>query len=155
MGKRFQSDTVERVGKTPEVSIPFKRESVSKVFIGDFTCTFTLMMFQFPSNGKAFPKVDGHFRGMNREIKFPFPSNGKGFQSIAKWDNGIAYISFQFPSNGKGFPKSSHLGFAVSVQFVCVSIPFKRESVSKVAGEGVPNRWIEFQFPSNGKAFPK
>ena len=89
-------------------------------------------------------------------------------------------ISFQFPSNGKVYPKQEIGRGAGTVR---VSIPFKRESVSK---EGCPDqkRWrgiwvsipfkresvskeelshwpsiegnvLMFQFPSNGKVYPK
>ncbi|MDE0084556.1 MAG: hypothetical protein OXU23_02520, partial [Candidatus Poribacteria bacterium] len=60
--------------------------------------------FQFPSNGKAYPKY-----------KFDNPSY-------------ILY-KFQFPSNGKAYPKKG--GWINSDRCCYVSIPFKRESVSK------------------------
>ena len=65
-----------------EVSIPFKRESVSKVcsFGGD---AIYIPMFQFPSNGKAYPK-EGMIHGMEHEL---------------------FHFGFQFPSNGKAYPK--------------------------------------------------
>ena len=36
-----------------------------------------------------------------------------------------------------------------------VSIPFKRESLSKGRKSGAATQSVEFQFPSNGKAYPK
>ena len=114
-------------------------------------------MFQFPSNGKADPK---------RMVVI-----------ILKCLAGL----FQFPSNGKADPKLAHTGsvpvaFRVSIPFkresiskdntanrvwhkvwLCVSIPFKRESISKVVitGNALGQDPGEFQFPSNGKAYPK
>ena len=39
-----------------KVSIPFKRESVSKVSVFDIWSWGVDLKFQFPSNGKAYPK---------------------------------------------------------------------------------------------------
>ena len=63
-------------------------------------------LFQFPSNGKAYPKLF------------------IGTEPIA------AGKAFQFPSNGKAYPKKGRGRTAATA--VKVSIPFKRESVSKV-----------------------
>ena len=91
------------------VSIPFKRESLSKVntisvcearqyisfnslqtgkpiqsrgipIVPDKNCDTN--GFQFPSNGKAYPKMEMF-----------------GDKSLSRWD------AFQFPSNGKAYPK--------------------------------------------------
>ena len=87
--------------------------------------------FQFPSNGKAYPK----YRRRNSEdeeevVSIPFKR-----ESLSK--------------EAQEFTKEAIIQF--------VSIPFKRESLSKgfcirdgfVAGD------LLFQFPSNGKAYPK
>ena len=87
-----------------KVSIPFKRESVSKGETSSQPNVRRKQLFQFPSNGKAYPK---QYRKSGR----------------------IKGEKFQFPSNGKAYPKSQHHSQSCSV---CnVSIPFKRESVSK------------------------
>ena len=88
-------------------------------------------MFQFPSNGKAYPKMT------TAEI------------------NDFVAKQFQFPSNGKAYPKFCYqfIGFGTRC---CVSIPFKRESISKGVKQGrTLTRTTQFQFPSNGKAYPK
>ena len=92
---------------TDSVSIPFKRESVSKVDIFDKFVS-AIEKFQFPSNGKAYPKDEC--------------SN----QRTETGDD-----AFQFPSNGKAYPKNLK-DLRTFVSYL-VSIPFKRESVSKVA----------------------
>ena len=211
------------------VSIPFKRESISKVKEKN-TSRLAKKRFQFPSNGKAYPKQElrGNSRVPPQKVSIPFkresiskgiaaahnvkkePSfnslqTGKHIQSLQIWErwpcsvgefqfpsNGKAYPkkggvppqafidilrAFQFPSNGKAYPKPSYR--AVSNKMNGVSIPFKRESISKAmfrqprrCGEKSFNslqtgkhiqrnpQWaydlyVEFQFPSNGKAYPK
>ena len=66
--------------------------------------------FQFPSNGKVYPKLVG---------------NLKPVQMIP--------VVFQFPSNGKVYPKKKD-EFRIPRRADHVSIPFKRESVSKDIG---------------------
>ena len=89
------------------VSIPFKRESLSKV-----TAIEERMenhKFPFPSNGKVYPKGEQSF--CNRQAAgFPFPSNGKVYpkKGINIFDE-KPVSEFQFPSNGKVYPKQSRL----------------------------------------------
>ena len=53
-GKHIQSLAIEAAVNAAEVSIPFKRESIYKVTgLRNFTMED---VFQFPSNGKAYPK---------------------------------------------------------------------------------------------------
>ena len=112
------------------VSIPFKRESVSKDQGTANGVVFVFLKFQFPSNGKAYPKLD----------EDPLDYN---------------LFVFQFPSNGKAYPKVMAYPAMVNGKRH-VSIPFKRESVSKVlVSLMLPQRRKRFQFPSNGKAYPK
>ena len=88
-------------------------------------------MFQFPSSGKADPK---------KSLERP---------DGLTWDD-----MFQFPSSGKADPKSYlKMNYLTSVK---VSIPFKRESGSKVDEESTQGDEPQgFQFPSSGKADPK
>ena len=161
------------------VSIPFKRESVLQVctssenyppvgkcfnslqtgkriassrgYASRHTYTF---WFQFPSNGKVYPKVathtPAHATGM---LGFNSLQTGKCIQRY--YDDAIDSNNamFQFPSNGKAYPKddikfrenpcvdsfnSLQTGKRIQSQHkgathqTTVSIPFKRESVSKV-----------------------
>ena len=133
-GKQRQSEDGSEYAMTPlsTVSIPFKRESISKVgFAVALLETERIDSFQFPSNGKAYPKS---FRFLSHLAfcKFQFPSNGKAISKVMK--TGVATRStqrFQFPSNGKVYPK--------------VVVP-----------EAPPGFMYDpFQFPSNGKAYPK
>ena len=61
------------------VSIPFKRESVSKDNTPDGPGEDDDHLFQFPSNGKAYPKkTDAIYLPISVK-KFQFPSNGKAY----------------------------------------------------------------------------
>ena len=106
-GKRIQRrvSAAESEVQYPEVSIPFKRESVSKAAETASGRSSPLRKFQFPSNGKAYPKAVFH---LLRRLVLCFNSlqTGKRIQR-----------SFKKSLDGPIF---------------CVSIPFKRESVSKV-----------------------
>ena len=112
-------------------------------------------MFQFPSNGKVYPKVMAHSTVMKMLGSFNSLQTGKCIQR--------SYI------------------VTVIAHFNQVSIPFKRESVSKavfaasveeryagfnslqtgkciqsrIANLNFPINSISFNFPSNGKVYPK
>ena len=122
------------------VSIPFKRESVSKAVV-DFHKA-VIEAFRFPSNGKAYPKrsfAATYGCDLKRCVSIPFKreSVSKAGYNVAKAMN---HWMFRFPSNGKAYPKPH------------------RESVSKeFNGIWYEVHWtdIMFQFPSNGKVYPK
>ena len=140
-----------------KVSIPFKRETISKGDGDEIDSTYEHIKFQFPSNGKPYPKTLSY--------------NGEG---------GIEDMEFQFPSNGKPYPKPEDERDSNSRQDV--SIPFKRETISKArtlslcrteqqhcfnslqtgnhiqrekAAKEKGTAAMMFQFPSNGKPYPK
>ena len=145
---------------------------------------------------------------MNGRVLFQFPSNGKAYPKTLTPSARLKKKKpmFQFPSNGKAYPKFSVIEMRRRLMF-CVSIPFKRESVSKVkdirdvirtqvcfnslqTGKRIQRLYLKmrtiscimasfnslqtgkriqsitststvgddgamFQFPSNGKAYPK
>ncbi len=64
--------------------------------------------------------------------------------------------AFQFPTNRKAYPKSTASSSLASTGRI-VSIPYERESISKVkiAETCWWKKTSEFQFPTNGKAYPK
>ena len=110
------------------VSIPFKRESLSKAI--KFEDGTIINLFQFPSNGKVYPKHVELLHELGHEPRFQFPSNGKVYPKPAKRGDRKIYLE--------------------------VSIPFKRESLSKVGTNDCHyTNKDEFQFPSNGKVYPK
>ena len=115
------------------------------------------MPFQFPSNGKAYPKdLCLQYLGGGKDVSIPFKREGvsKVAQMLMKR---MGLPAFQFPSNGKAYPKV--VRHATPSILVHVSIPFKREGVSKVklSNTTTGNVFLicMFQFPSNGKAYPK
>ena len=138
------------------------------------------MAFQFPSNGKAYPKA-ANVVGLPKQGFKCFNSlqTGKQIQRGSRRDRNPHRHTFQFPSNGKAYPKDRTDIPKRSEKLV--SIPFKRESVSKASIRIRPTqvgycfnslqtgkriqRWMGFQFfgmkiqmfqfPSNGKAYPK
>ena len=186
------------------VSIPFKRESISKGLVsGKYTITYN--EFQFPSNGKAYPKDNNEYGAHIANVSIPFKresiskeyssedccfytkcfnslQTGKHIQSREAAGGGTRKRrKFQFPSNGKAYPKD-RVAMSSNAVFTCVSIPFKRESISKagllpasvskallgfnslqtgkhiqrdILNDEARAAIIGFQFPSNGKAYPK
>ena len=126
-GKCIQSNAPRRSRPIRRVSIPFKREGVSKVISRHHGLSPNT--FQFPSNGKAYPKFTG-------------------YGATLKWTD-----EFQFPSNGKAYPKPACCRNGTRRWWV--SIPFKRESVSKDRFvKWVPSKWRScFHSLQTGKSF--
>ena len=147
------------------------------------TYKYLLSRFQFPSNGKSYPKV---VCGIPQQIL----NDDDSFNSLQTGNHIQRCISnrcichpcdqFQFPSNGKSYPKITETELQEMIEKL-VSIPFKREIISKESYwhhdpvetyEGFNSlqtgnhiqRHIDvvnqatadrFQFPSNGKSYPK
>ena len=156
-GKRIQSYYTLGANLALNVSIPFKRESVSKVQRRFQSRDLAALKFQFPSNGKAYPKSlrDSVHVGFE-PTKFQFPSNGKAYPKRDKCHTPhCRWPCFNSLQTGKRIQRGE--GHYFTVNTVCVSIPFKRESVSKVKSQYCPIHRLAtwFQFPSNGKAYPK
>ena len=90
------------------VSIPFKRESVSKGDTEEEVNGISSYSFQFPSNGKVYPKkfVPYEQRVEIDHSQFQFPSNGKVYPKLLLSSCIVREkLRFQFPSNGKVYPK--------------------------------------------------
>ena len=93
------------IAATQSVSIPFKRESLSKGVCEKHRTTQPA--FQFPSNGKAYPKTYKIPVEKMSTIEFQFPSNGKAYPKEKRTQVAAKRIKFQFPSNGKAYPKKT------------------------------------------------
>ena len=128
-GRCIQSDLLKLKLKTPlkcfnslQTGRCIQREAVSKYWLW-------LTWFQFPSNGKVYPKDLKIFRSSNAvRVSIPFKREGVSKERI----------------------------FLCCVYSIFVSIPFKREGVSKASFTMVSVAWKGmFQFPSNGKVYPK
>ena len=111
------------------VSIPFKRESVSKVKVHHLH--FAPNGFQFPSNGKAYPKAFEYFTGgYGIDIVFNSLQTGKRIQSGGNDHTGDGPSTVSIPFKRESVSKDDNRkSFGTTTS---VSIPFKRESVSKV-----------------------
>ena len=111
-----------------QVSIPFKRESVSKVVIS------TPMQVKINS--------------------FNSLQTGKCIQSEADEKALSAGILFQFPSNGKVYPKEyseEHLSEIAS----CFNSLQTGKCIQRSCAVTKTDPVVRFQFPSNGKVYPK
>ena len=166
-----------RLGFGSFVSIPFKRESISKDY-GTLSDNFLLPCFNSLQTGKYIQSYRDEVILDIFNVSIPFKR-----ESISKAEGSIAFSSlkprFQFPSNGKVYPKlivnyTKNMLLKVSIPFKresiskgdaslwltggewYVSIPFKRESISKAKkGKEMTEQSVKFQFPSNGKVYPK
>ena len=107
-GKRIQSQL-----KQPNdladcmnlVSIPFKRESVSKEYDTSRTiCSQVPKYVSIPFKRERVAKVLAALDKANKEV-FQFPSNGKAYPKIRRARLWRSHWKFQFPSNGKAYPK--------------------------------------------------
>ena len=91
-----------------------------------------LALFQFPSNGKAYPKSKLCKVCFIRML-FQFPSNGKAYpkQPRSSGCRSDTYARFNSLQTGKRIQRVIKFSEFVKRGGVVVSIPFKRESVSK------------------------
>ena len=96
--------------------------------------TWGISKFQFPSNGKAYPKPKGPgiaSTASTKSPKFQFPSNGKAYPKYSyriRWNSTVGEVSIPF----KRESLSKALWRQSRQRSLFVSIPFKRESLSKV-----------------------
>ena len=79
-GKHIQRYVRGRAGNRLLVSIPFKRETISKVGV-TVSQQGTLYVFQFPSNGKPYPKMDVGCRDLRGTTSFNSLQTGTRIQS--------------------------------------------------------------------------
>ena len=88
---------------------------------------------------------------------FQFPSNGKTYPKVAQANDEFRKrVSFNSLQTGKGIQRHVRVPVSSLALLVAVSIPFKRERVSKVSkGFDLVRLTSMFQFPSNGKGYPK
>ena len=141
-------------GRDPTVSIPFKRESLSKVRL--YSSVGDTVLVSIPFKRESLSKVNpGRGLRLSRKVSIPFKR-----ESLSK----VIWISysvsvmcwFQFPSNGKAYPKQpcptnadSHLGR--SFNSLQTGKPIQSWILRILGRRAI----FVFQFPSNGKAYPK
>ena len=111
-GKRIQRWSWKHISSlaTGRVSIPFKRESGSKVGrkVHQDRRSGKYFVFNSPSSGKADPKSSKVWSNILTKKVFQFPSSGKADpKKISHQDNEAVLLEFQFPSSGKADPKQA------------------------------------------------
>ena len=87
-------------------------------------------MFQFPSNGKAYPKYQ-KARGSNPlRIRVSIPFKRESLSKVEDISGSEKDERVSIPFKRESLSKGASYRRAISI-FTCVSIPFKRESLSK------------------------
>ena len=143
--------------RSPSYSISTVSPSIKKHNLIGYATSHLNPDEQFCSNslqtGKRIQRIcQIHFYHHNSS--FNSLQTGKRIQSQLRAELEKARAEkFQFPSNGKAYPK--RLPTQDFYMYHSVSIPFKRESVSKAQNNQIVQDAAAFQFPSNGKAYPK
>ena len=139
------------------VSIPFKRESVSKeCFVNSFDMCFWFCFNSLQTGKRIQSNLCSILSGV-RKVSIPFKRESVSKEKCRTLVVALLVVLlFQFPSNGESVSKVKlSPGFTAESKFV--SIPFKRESVSK--GDQTMHTLRERAFCFNslqtGKAYPK
>ena len=116
------------------VSIPFKRETISKVCSDSGSDSKYGVWFQFPSNGKPYPKFRTRCLRTRLSVLKSFNSlqTGNHIQRHRD-DSGRKGKCWHFNSLQTGNHIQRAKGQASRDAGSRVSIPFKRETISKVA----------------------
>ena len=89
------------------VSIPFKREGISKVPKNLEAMKELLKSFNSLQTGRHIQSIE-LAKGVTHHNEFQFPSNGKAYPKAINPSKTAHFDRmFQFPSNGKAYPKSN------------------------------------------------
>ena len=114
-----------------------------------------VVLFQFPPNGKAYPKSIGRDCHRQTSRQFQFPPNGKAYPKPKGTRlTDFRDYKFQFPPNGKAYPKDTE--YAIELQFLKeFQFPPNGKAYPKYKKQEEINPQPKFQFPPNGKAYPK
>ena len=122
-GKAYSQVSEVRIKTLLSVSIPFKRESVSR----ESSISSELNnCFNSLQTGKRIYSDE-----TANKVSIPFKRESVS-QVCAKFELTVWILEFQFPSNGKAYLKSPTAKMDSFSEEIQVSIPFKRESVSQV-----------------------
>ena len=131
---------------TALVSIPFKRESVSKANVKHRIVDHVIKSFNSLQTGKRIQRRVSRGGKLLTPIRFNSLQTGKRIQSPRLFVGQNVSIPFKRESVSKVNVLTGGV----------VSIPFKRESVSKSVTRkdiSLDSDGFWFQFPSNGKAY--
>ena len=119
--------------------------------------TGKIIVFQFPSNGKVYPKFTGIITLIAGICMVSIPFKREGVSKVIKEEEKrVATLLVSIPFKREGVSKVIR---HIDDRWIRhVSIPFKREGVSKVrdhSDHSNSSKHQRFQFPSNGKVYPK
>ena len=180
-GKPIQSGKfIPRELRVHDVSIPFKRESLSKVWGNPINPPFKTSIVSIPFKRESLSKGGtggiGNVAGSvsipfkreslskgtwtpryNRTLRVSIPFKRESLSKGKEKDGGTLRIqvSVSIPFKRESLSKGEYSPWTTPPRHR-VSIPFKRESLSKESGIIRPSSSSSlFQFPSNGKAYPK
>ena len=158
-GKHIQRNkrALSKGGEGGSVSIPYERESISKEKLTIIATEGSTCKFQFPTNGKAYPKSVKDATQKVHLSQFQFPTNGKAYpkEMLSKAYSIGLLVLFQFPTNGKAYPKP----WKQPEHTWCYTFQFPTNGKAYPKGlkpntQDGKNQFV-FQFPTNGKAYPK
>ena len=140
-----------------QVSIPFKRESVSKAvrnLQSDGTTTFCFNSLQ---TGKRIQSLASALGNEENISCFNSLQTGKRIQRENCDDARSIDGVFQFPSNGKAYPKQERVGGAKKKGWSGFNSLQTGKRIQREEHRSHRSRYwsVGFQFPSNGKAYPK
>ena len=132
-GRHIQSPTERaKLGRRcARVSIPFKREGISKV--GEVSDVVNSEIVSIPFKREGISKESQPSKQGSRGSKFQFPSNGKAYPKPAtqKCDRLSRASSFNSLQTGRHIQSLREDGGTLFDLIRRVSIPFKREGISK------------------------
>ena len=94
-----------------DVSIPCKRESLSKGGWSPQIVSVWCLGFQFPSNGKAYPKYANYARQKGYPLGFNSLQTGKPIQRIEQDADIVAFLCFNSLQTGKPIQR---------ILFICI-----------------------------------
>ena len=123
-----------------------------------FYATREYRLFQFPSNGKVYPKPPIQpKKGKGGYYSFNSLQTGRCIQSIETLQAAlptVAYVSIPFKREGVS---KGHKGLDLGKPMYVVSIPFKREGVSKGGWiwPVIPSRRIRFNSLQTGRCIQR
>ena len=111
-------------------------------------------MFQFPSNGKAYPKSKARSTKDLSRPSFNSLQTGRHIQSYISWYPMRGYIKVSIPFKREGISKVQYVrpNVVQLVSFNSLQTGRHIQSLLQSFADGSP---LLFQFPSNGKAYPK
>ena len=157
----FKRESISKVGSLGwraiaySVSIPFKRESISKGFSGGCSSVLEAAV-SIPFKRESISKVNVSPMSAQKHEAVSIPFKRESISKVGRFGRKKIWTPSCFNSLQTGKYIQRELNARIqAIRELEVSIPFKRESISKGKSPTLGIRRIKFQFPSNGKVYPK